>query len=493
MNLFKRRAKIVATLGPASHSPEMLRAFLESGLDVARFNFSHGGPEMHAKHIENLRRIGKEVGREAAILQDLCGPKIRTGLLEQGSIELVNGELFTLTTRAVAGDNREVSVTYQDLAKDCTPGDKILLDDGTITLHVEKTTDTDVVCTVVDGGVLKSNKGINLPGVKVSAPALSPKDLSDAAWGIENGVDYIALSFVREPQDVLDLRKIINARNGHSKIIAKLEKPEAIEQLEAIIEAADGVMVARGDLGVEMPAEEVPLLQKQIITAANKAGKLVITATQMLESMTQNSRPTRAEANDVANAVLDGSDALMLSGETAAGDHPLASLQMMARIIEHVENSADDLWKNYRQTRRHEDEELGDFTAAICEAAAHAAAGLKAKAIACFTETGDTAREVAKYRPPVPIVAFTPDENVARGLNLAWGVQPYVIGRHNTTDDMIVQADDAFTSSDEIQEGDCIVMTMGAPVALRGSTNLLKLHRIGEIHALNDISPKNVQ
>ncbi len=493
MNLSKRRAKIVATLGPASHSPEMMRAFLESGLDVARFNFSHGGPEMHAPHIENLRRIGKEIGREAAILQDLCGPKIRTGLLEQGSIELVNGALFTLTTRIVAGDGKEVSVTYPDLAHDCTPGDKVLLDDGNITLRVEKTTDTDVICTVIDGGILKNNKGINLPGVKVSAPALSQKDLNDVAWGIENGVDYVALSFVRTPQDVLDLRKIINDRNGHCKIISKLEKPEAIEQLEAIIEASDGVMVARGDLGVEMPAEEVPLLQKQIITAANKAGKLVITATQMLESMTVNSRPTRAEANDVANAVLDGSDAVMLSGETAAGAHPLASLQMMSRIIERVENSADDLWKNYRQTRRHEDEELGDFTAAICEAAAHAAAGLKAKAIACFTETGDTAREVAKYRPPVPIIAFTPDEDVARGLNLAWGVQPCVISRLNTTDEMIVHADDVLIDSGEVQNGDRIVMTMGAPVALRGSTNLLKLHRIGEVHAMNEISPKNVE
>lgn len=480
MKFRSRRARIVATIGPSSQTPAMMRSFLLHGLDVARFNFSHGGPNAHAPHIANLRAAGAEVGRDAAILQDLSGPKIRTGEVAAGAVDLENDKQFILTTRPVPGSETEVSVTYQALARDCRRGDTVLLDDGNITLFVENTTDTDVVCTVVDGGVLKAKKGINLPGVHVSAPALSEKDRHDVEWGIDNNVDFVALSFVRHPRDVEELRQIIRAKNGRAQIIAKIEKPEAIDELDAIIEASDGVMVARGDLGVEMPAEEVPLLQKRIIACANDAGKLVITATQMLESMTVNSRPTRAEASDVANAVLDGSDALMLSGETAAGAYPLESLQTMSRIIEHVESSAEDLWYNYRQKRRVQNEERGDFSAAICEAAAHAAAGLRARAIACFTETGSTARLLAKYRPPVPIIAFTPDADVARGLKLAWGVYPVLVPRSESTDEMIVQADAAFAESGLVSPGDQIVMTFGAPVAIHGSTNLLKLHRIGE-------------
>jgi len=475
-----RRAKIICTIGPASQSNTMMRSLLLNGMDVARFNFSHGGPTSNAPHIANLRAVGEEIGKPTAILQDLCGPKIRTGALESGVVELENGAAFTLTTRAAAGDEKEVSVTYPALARDCRRGDTILLDDGAIILNVESTTDTDVLCTVVDGGILKANKGINLPGVKVSAPALSEKDRGDVAWGIDNSVDFVALSFVRRPEDVRELREIVKAKNGRAQIIAKLEKPEAIEELDAIIEASDGVMVARGDLGVEMATEHVPLLQKRIITAANDAGKFVITATQMLESMTVNQRPTRAEASDVANAVLDGTDALMLSGETASGAHPLESLQTMARIIEHVEKSADDLWYNYRQKRRGRSLDLSDFTIAICESAAHAAAGLRACAIVCFTETGSTARQLAKFRPPVPILAFTPDIVAFRGLSLAWGVYPHLVERSATTDDMILQADAVLTRSGMVAKGDTVVVTLGAPVALHGSTNLLKIHRIGE-------------
>ena len=476
----KRRAKIICTLGPASNSPAMMRSLLLNGMNVARFNFSHGGPNIHAPYIRQLREVGEEVGCSSAILQDLCGPKIRTGEMAGGSAMLEVGAIFTLTTRSVPGDASEVSVTYPALPRDCRRGDSILLDDGNIALHVEKTTETDVICSVVDGGVLKPKKGINLPGVQVSAPALGEKDRHDVAWGIENGVDFVALSFVRRAEDVHELRKIIDAKNSRAQIISKLEKPEAIDQLDEIIAASDGVMVARGDLGVEMPTEYVPLLQKQIIKAANDAGKFVITATQMLESMTTNQRPTRAEASDVANAVLDGTDALMLSGETAAGAHPLESLQTMARIIEHVEQSADDLWYNYRQMRRAQSDEADDYTEAICESAAHAAAGLKASAIVCFTETGSTARQLAKFRPPVPIIAFTPDQDVARALGLAWGVHPHLIERCKTTDEMIIQADRVLLQSGWVERGDTVVVTLGAPVALHGSTNLLKIHRIGE-------------
>lgn len=457
-----------------------MRALLLNGMDVARFNFSHGGPEVHAAQIASLRALAEEVGQPIAILQDLCGPKIRTGILGAGQITLVSGSTFTLTTRDILGDENIVSATYPALAQDCKPGDSILLDDGNISLAVVEVTETDVVCTVVDGGVLKSSKGINLPGVDVSAPAISEKDRHDVEWGIENNVDFVALSFVRHPRDVEQLRQIIRSKNGNCKIISKLEKPEAIEELDGIMAASDGVMVARGDLGVEMPPEKVPLLQKQIISQANETGKLVITATQMLESMTVNARPTRAEANDVANAVLDGSDALMLSGETAAGAHPLESVQMMARIIEHVESSAEDLWYDYRLHRREKNAERTDFTTAVCEAAAHAAAGLKARAIACFTETGNTARLLAKNRPPVPIIAFTPYQEVARSLSLSWGVHPFLISQYQTTEAMIEKADAAFVESGLVEKGDIIVMTLGAPIAAHGSTNLLKLHRIGE-------------
>ena len=484
MKFSRRRAKIVATIGPASNSPDKLRQMLECGMDVARFNFSHGGPDEQAPHIEALRAVAHEMGQPIAILQDLSGPKIRTRTIEGGRAELKQGATFTLTTRNVEGNDQIVSATYDLLAHDCEPQDRILLDDGHIELRVESKNETDVICTVVTPGVLRSNKGINLPGVKISAPALSEKDHRDVAWGLKNGVDFVALSFVRRAADVEELRAIVNAAKSHAQIIAKLEKPEAVgDELEAIIAAADGVMVARGDLGVEMQPEEVPLLQKKIIMAANSAGKLVITATQMLESMTENPRPTRAETSDVANAVLDGSDALMLSGESASGAYPLESVWMMARIIEQVEGSAEDLWYNYRQTRRSRHDEDGDFPMAICEAAAHAAAALHARAVACFTETGTTARMLAKYRPPVPIIAFTPSEKAARLLCLAWGVQPLLIDSRATTDEMILEADKDFTASGLVKKGDIIVMTMGAQVAEHGSTDLLKLHRIGAIGA----------
>jgi pyruvate kinase len=473
--LLGRRAKIVCTIGPACSHESMMRAMLLHGMNVARFNFSHGGPELQAAAIERLRRVSAEMGQPVAILQDLQGPKIRTGKVAYADTKLVPGARFTITTRPVEGDERIVATTYPELPSDCEPGDTILLDDGLIELRVDHVSDEDVVCTVIDGGVLKSNKGINLPGVKVSAPALSAKDRHDVEWGLDNGVDYVALSFVRRPEDVLELRELINSKNSAAKIISKLEKPEAIDALDEIIDLSDGVMVARGDLGVEMKPQDVPLIQKKIIQRANARDKIVITATQMLESMTTTQRPTRAEASDVANAVLDGTDALMLSGETASGQFPLEALKMMSAITEKVETETDDGWLG----RRWGGDATCDITGAVCEAAAHAAAALKATAIVCFTETGSTALRLAKFRPPVPILACTIHPDVARRLQLAWGVYSVLIEARATTDDLIEGTDALLSSLGVAKPGDIVVVTLGAPIAAMGSTNLLKIHRLG--------------
>lgn len=470
-----RRAKIIGTIGPASQSPAVMRSLLLNGLDVARFNFSHGGPLLHTEHIATLREVAAAANLPVAILQDLQGPKIRTGMLASGSADLVAGSPFTLTTRPVPGNQHEVSTTYVALPRDCRRGDMILLDDGNLSLQVESVNDTDVACVVVDGGVLKPNKGINLPGVDVSAPALSEKDHHDVAWAIANQLDYVALSFVRRVEDVLELRRIVDGSMSNMQIIAKLEKPEAIENLDAIIKASDGVMVARGDLGVEMATEDVPFLQKKIIARANALGKMVITATQMLESMTYNPRPTRAEASDVANAVLDGTDAVMLSGETASGAHPVEAVRMMSLIVAKTEamnpRRADGLNYGFEED---------DFPSAICQAAAYAAGHLNARCIAVFTEKGGTARKLAKFRPPVPIVAFTPHEQVRRQMQLVWGVHGQVIVQSKTTDELIGRVDQELVQRGLANPGDQVIVILGAPVALCGSTNLMKLHRIGE-------------
>ncbi|MBW3636227.1 MAG: pyruvate kinase [Armatimonadetes bacterium] len=475
MNL-ERRAKIIATIGPASQSPAIMRALLLSGMDVARFNFSHGGPLAHADHIQTLRDVAHELGNPLAILQDLQGPKIRTGGLAAGAVELIEGKPFILTTRPVAGDENEVSTTYGALPRDCRRGDAILLDDGNLSLRVESTTETDVQCVVVDGGILKTSKGINLPGVNVSAPALSSKDKHDVEWAISNKLDYVALSFVRRVEDVMELRQIVEGSMSNIKIISKLEKPEAMDNLDEIIAASDGVMVARGDLGVEMQTEDVPMLQKHIIKRANTLGKIVITATQMLESMTANPRPTRAEASDVANAILDGTDAVMLSGETASGAHPIESVKTMSRIVHKIETACEDGLGGPHLFDFGED----DFASAICHAASYAAGHLKVKAIACFTEMGGTARKMAKFRPPVPVIAFTPHDFVVRQLNLAWGVRGEVIAPSQSTDEMIEKADVELIQRGVASVGDKVIVILGAPVALCGSTNLMKLHRIGE-------------
>jgi pyruvate kinase len=471
-----RRAKIVCTIGPASDSEEMLAQLLENGMNVARFNFSHGGQQQQNAAIIRLRELSKRLHKPVAILQDLQGPRIRLGDIQNGGVFIKTGSSLRLTTRQIPGTSDVISVSYAALPADCKPGDTILINDGLIRLRVEETTDTDVLTTVLVGGEVKSHKGMNLPGVQVSTPSLSDKDKEDALWGAANNIDLVALSFVRNADDIHQLRNLIKDAPAHPQIIAKIEKPEAIENLDGILEAADGVMVARGDLGVEMGVETVPLLQKRIIAQANAAGKLVITATQMLESMVENPTPTRAESSDVANAILDGTDAVMLSAETAAGRFPLESLQTMARIVTTVEASSPDIWFNYRRERRVE----STFPDIICQAAAHAAIGAKARCIAVFTESGDTARLLAKYHPPVPVYAFTCHAPVVHQLQLAWGVEAFQVERTFSTDEMLLQAEEQLCRRQLAHPGDAVLIALGAPVALCGHTNLLKLHKMGE-------------
>lgn len=476
MSQQNRRAKIVCTIGPATNSEAMLTQLLENGMNVARFNFSHGGPEQQNAAISRLRKLSKTLDKPVAILQDLQGPRIRLGDVQDGIVEVVPGQTLILTTREILGNNHEISVSYAALPADCKPGDTILINDGLIRLRVDQTTATEVHTTVFTGGALQSHKGMNLPGVKVSTPSLSEKDRIDALWGAANNIDLVALSFVRNAEDVRQLRELIKGAPAHPQIIAKIEKPEAIENLDEILEEADGVMVARGDLGVEMGVEVVPLLQKQIIEKANAAGKLVITATQMLESMCDAPTPTRAEASDVANAILDGTDAVMLSAETAVGKFPVESVQTMGRIVETIESSSPDIWFNYRQERLVE----STFPDIICQAAAHAATGSHAKCIAVFTESGNTARLLAKYHPHVPVYAFTCHAPVVNQLQLAWGVKAFQVERTRTTDEMLLQTEEQLLLRKLAAPGDAVIIALGAPVASRGHTNLLKLHRMGE-------------
>jgi pyruvate kinase len=473
-----RRAKIVATLGPASRSEAMLLRLIRAGLDVARLNFSHGTAAEHAKTSKLVRRIAGEEGRTVAILLDLQGPKLRVGEIA-GTLTLKRGAQITLTTRAVttsAGARAvAIPVTYRPLPRDVKKGDTILLDDGLIQLRVLRTTATDVVCRVIEGGPLTSHKGINIPGRKLSTPALTSKDRRDLAAGVKMGVDYVALSFVREAADIESLKRAMRRLKADIPIIAKIEKPQAVENLDAILEHADGIMVARGDLGVELPPEDVPILQKRMIQAARRAGKPVITATQMLESMIQHPRPTRAEASDVANAIFDGTDAVMLSAETAVGAYPEEAVRMMARIIEHAEGSAayrslpSPVAAGTSQT----------VPEAVAEAAGAAANELSAAAIAVFTQTGGTARVVAKFRPITPVYAFTPFESVRRRLALVWGIRPRCIELLPGTDEMVDAVARRLLHDGAVRHGDLLVITAGTPVQRPGSTNFLKVHRVG--------------
>ncbi len=474
-----RRTRIVCTIGPASGTAEIVKGLLQAGMDVARLNFSHGTHEEHAARLAMLRQAAAELDKTLAIMLDTKGPEIRIGFLKGGKVILKQGALLTLTTDDVLGDESRISVTYKGLPQAVIPGTSILMSDGMISLKVLEARDTEVDCEVVYGGELTDQKGVNLPGVSLDLPAVTAKDISDINFGIDHEVDFIAASFVRQSADVIAIRRLLEARDADIHIVAKIENEEGVNNLEEIIKVADGVMVARGDLGVEVSAEEVPMVQKLIISKCNRAGKPVVTATQMLESMIQNPRPTRAEASDVANAILDGTDAVMLSGETAAGKYPIEAVRVMARIAERTEESLDYAGL----LKQHAAATLPTITDAISYATCSTAQDLGAAAIITSTKSGFTARNVSKYRPRAPIVAVSPSDQVRRKLCLVWGVQALPAPMIHNTDQMIKEAVDISLAKGLIKCGDLIVITAGVPVGVQGMTNLLKVHIVGEVLA----------
>ena len=470
-----RRAKIVCTLGPACDTPESLDALLEAGMDVARLNFSHGTHLEHARRLRLVHRLARQRGRTLAVLQDLQGPKIRTGPLQGGGpVELKQNSRITLTTRPVRGNAQLISTGFRPLPREVRPGSRILVSDGRLELRVERVSGRDIICRVVEGGELGEHQGINLPGLALNISALTPKDREDLTFAVRQGVDYVALSFVRSPDDILELKRYLARAGREIPVVAKLEKPQAIDRLEEILNVADAVMVARGDLGVELPPESVPVMQKRIIARANALKVPVIVATQMLESMTEHSRPTRAEASDVANAIFDGADALMLSAETATGQYPVEAVRMMARIISAAEGSPRYAW--YRR-RRFADEEL-TVPEAVGQSAAQMAEELNLKAVAVFTQSGSSARLVSKYRPRVPVFAFSPLPQILRRTALYWGVEPLHMPHVKSTDRMVEGAAHLLRARGVVQPGDLIAVLAGTPIARRGTTNLLKVHRI---------------
>ncbi|MEB3100537.1 pyruvate kinase [Ferviditalea candida] len=475
-----RKTKIVCTIGPASESPEMLFRLLEAGMNVARLNFSHGDHQDHGVRIRNIKQAARDANRNVGILLDTKGPEIRLGMLKQEPIELVQGETLILTTDEILGDAGKISVTYPNLPKDVRIGSTILIDDGLIGLQVENVRGREIECRIINGGQIKSRKGVNVPGVKISLPGITEKDRDDIIFGIGEGIDFIAASFVRKAADVLEIRELLESRGAsHIQIISKIENQEGVDNLVEILEVSDGLMVARGDLGVEIPAEEVPLVQKMMIEKCNLAGKPVITATQMLDSMQRNPRPTRAEASDVANAIFDGTDAIMLSGETAAGKYPVESVQTMARIAERAESALEYRELLVKQSMAQQT----TVTEAISQAVANSALDLNAKAIITATESGFTARMVSKYRPKAPIIAVTTKEHVIRRLSLVWGVTP-VMGRDaGTTDEMFEMSVKTAVQMGLVYPGELVVITAGVPIGRSGTTNLIKVHQIGEMIA----------
>jgi pyruvate kinase len=468
-----RRAKIICTIGPACHSEAAMRDLLRLGMDVARLNFSHGTHEDHARNIERLRKAAEKENRTVCILQDLQGPKIRTGRLERHEpIELKSGSTVIITPRDIAGTPTRISTTFPDLAREVTTGARILLRDGLIELRVRTVRGKDVVCDVLNGGMLGEHQGINLPGTALSIPALTEKDRKDLEFGLKHGVDAVALSFVRSAADVNMVKQIVIAHGSDTPLIAKLEKPQAIDHLEEILEACDGVMVARGDLGVEMAPEKVPVIQKHVIRRAAEWRKPVITATQMLESMIENPRPTRAEASDVANAIFDGSDSVMLSAETASGHYPREAVAMMSRIVIEAESNMEE----FTQRRRRDRHGLS-IAETICESIAHAAEDLPMGAIAVFTETGNTARMISKYRPQAAIYAFTHNARVAQRTNLYWGVSPMKCEQALSTDHMVDVAEEELLRRGLLKAADVLGVVAGTRQA-SGSTNFMRLHTV---------------
>jgi len=471
--MITRHSKIVCTIGPATRSTRMIRKLMQAGMDVARLNFSHGTHEEHAQSVAMLREVAIEERRPIAILADLQGPKIRTGALAGGgTVMLRAGQRFVITTAKVLGDSTRVNTTFLPMPREVGKGDRILLSDGLIELRVEHTNHTEVICQVANGGFLGEHKGINLPGVKLHVPALTDKDRADLRFALSRGADYIAVSFVRQPEDVSLAKALVKRSGKNTPVIAKLEKPEAIENLDEILRMSDGVMVARGDLGVEMSPERVPVVQKNIIARARECRRPVITATQMLESMTENPRPTRAEASDVANAIFDGSDAVMLSAETATGKYPVESVAMMSRIIEEAEASIHEF-------PRPAGSEKLKIAETVAELVCHASRELHMKLIAVFTHSGFTARLVSRYRPLVPIIAFSPEAETRRRMALLWGVTPRSIVDIKKIDALPGIAEKRLLEERLVRKGDVIALVAGTPMGVRGTTNVMKFHVIG--------------
>jgi len=468
-----RRAKIVCTIGPAVESVEKIAQLVDAGMNMARLNLSHGDYAEHQSRLDMVRAAAKKSNKPIAILVDLQGPKIRLARFADGPHELSRGDIFTITTDEVDGTKERVGTTYKGLPGDCKPGDYILIDDGKVTVQVTDVKGNDVVTKVIQPGMVSNNKGLNLPGVAVSVPAMSEKDIADLRWGLKAGADFIALSFVRNAADIKDVHKIMDEEGIRVPVIAKIEKPQAVENLQEIVNAFDGIMVARGDLGVELPIEEVPMVQKRCITLARESAKPVIVATQMLDSMISNSRPTRAEATDCANAVLDGADALMLSGETSVGDFPIETVQTMARIIEHTETVALD----QIPPLKHVPSTKGG---AITKAATEVGATVGAKFLVAFTQSGDSARRMSRLRSPIPMLAMTPEVGTYNRMALSWGVEPMLTPSVNHTDEMVMQVDTLLIDSKRVSIGDLVLIVAGSPPGIPGSINAMRVHKIGD-------------
>ncbi|MCX2922614.1 pyruvate kinase [Streptomyces sp. NEAU-W12] len=477
-----RRAKIVCTLGPATHTYDQIKDLVDAGMDVARFNLSHGTHAEHEERYHRVRKAADETGRSVGLLADLQGPKIRLGHFTEGPVLLERGDTFTITVEdGTQGDRHTCGTTHAGLADDVTTGERILVDDGRVTLRVDAVDGPRVHTTVIEGGMVSDHKGLNLPGVAVSVPALSKKDEDDLRWALRTGFDTIALSFVRSGHDIKDVHRIMEEEGRRLPVIAKIEKPQAVQNLDDIVAAFDGIMVARGDLGVEMPLEQVPIVQKRAIKLAKRNAKPVIVATQMLDSMIDNARPTRAEASDVANAVLDGTDAVMLSGETSVGKHALSTVLTMARIVEAAEE--DLLTKGLPPlTETNKPRTQGG---AVARAAAEMGDFLDATHLVAFTQSGDTARRLSRYRSPIPLLAFTPDPATRSRLSLTWGVETFLGPHAESTDAMVDQVDELLLAYGRCKKGDIVVITAGSPPGVSGTTNLVRVHRIGE-----DDSPK---
>jgi len=468
-----RRAKIVCTLGPAVESPEKVRELIAAGMNMARLNLSHGSYEEHQSRLDQVRAAAAEAGVPIAVLVDLQGPKIRLARFKEGPHDLARGDIFTITTDEIEGTKERVGTTYKGLPGDCKAGDRILIDDGKVTVEVTEVKGNDVITQVIEPGAVSNNKGINLPGVAVSVPALSEKDMDDLRWGLRAGADFIALSFVRNADDIKDVHRIMDEEGIRVPVIAKIEKPQAVDNLVSIVDAFDAIMVARGDLGVELPIEDVPLVQKRCVELARDAAKPVIVATQMLDSMITNSRPTRAEATDCANAVLDGADALMLSGETSVGEFAIEAVQTMSRIIQRTEEGGLDRIRPLKHAPRTKG-------GAITKAAVEVGAIVGAKFLVAFTQSGDSARRMSRLRSPIPILALTPDRGTYNRLALTWGVEPMITPVVSHTDQMVKQVDGLLLESKRTTIGDHVIIVAGSPPGIPGSTNAMRVHRMGD-------------